>query len=132
MAATTVARPPPTADAPEPSPTRRIIERIWRDRTLAVATAVAIAAAYGVVAGLWTLRGPLTRFEGFTTILLGRVVGAGAGFVLRSRWALLIAPASFALSLELTRLGLTGPTVDAPRFTAYGLIALAVGRGIHG
>jgi pimeloyl-ACP methyl ester carboxylesterase len=133
MTQSTLDRPRTSTTVPEPAHSlRRLLERIWRERTLMVAVAVAVAAVYGVAAGLWTPRGPLTRVDGVVTVVLSLVVGCAAGLVMRSRWALLAAPAAFAISFEMTRLGVTGPTVDAPRFTEYGIIAFVVGRGIHG
>jgi pimeloyl-ACP methyl ester carboxylesterase len=51
---------------------------------------------------------------------------------MRSRWAALVAAAAFVLALELVRLRVDGPTVDGVHLSTYGLIALAVGRSIHG
>jgi len=65
------------------------------------------------------------------SIAISLVVGAIAGLVMRSRWALLVAPISFAVVYELARAGTDGPTVDAPAFTLYGALALVVGRGFH-
>jgi pimeloyl-ACP methyl ester carboxylesterase len=44
---------------------------------------------------------------------------------------MLTAPAGFVVALELTRMGVQGPSVDAPHLSTFGLIALATGRGIH-
>jgi proline iminopeptidase len=45
---------------------------------------------------------------------------------------MLLAPVAFAAGYEATRVGADGPTVDGFVASAYGLIALAVGRGVHG
>jgi proline iminopeptidase len=64
---------------------------------------------------------------------IGLVVGLVAGAAMRSRWAMLAAPAAFIAVFELVRLGSIGPTVDAISFDGiYGWGALAVGRGFHG
>ena len=56
-----------------------------------------------------------------------------AGFVLRSRWAMLVAPATFAAVFELWWLGIDGPTVDGFRFdSSYGVLAIVLGRGFFG
>src|SRR5690606_8106919 len=41
-------------------------------------------------------------------------------------------PVAFVVVVELLRIGAVGPTVDRPVLTTYGLIALVVGRGVHG
>lgn len=107
----------------------RVARRI---RLLPAAVAVAAPALAGVAFGLTMPRGPLTAGEGIASLLVGIAVGGLAGFALRSRWALLVAPVVFAGVYELTRLGTDGPTVDGIHLSAYGLIALVVGRGVHG
>ena len=58
-------------------------------------------------------------------------VGFGAGRLMGSRWALLLAPAVFALFFELVRLRTSGPTVDGIRLDGiYGVIMLIAGRGV--
>ena len=61
------------------------------------------------------------------------LVGAVAGLLFRSRWAMLLAPVTFISVFELVRMGAQGPTVDAIHpFSTYGFMAFAVGRGFHG
>jgi hypothetical protein len=75
----------------------------------------------------------LSGFQALAAITLGLLLGFAAGLVSRSRWGMVLAPAAFVLTFELGRLGLDGPTVDWIRLdTTYGIMALAVGRGIHG
>ena len=63
----------------------------------------------------------------------GSVAGAGAGWLLRSRWAMLLAPVSYALVLEMVRVRTDGPLVDRIVLTSpYGVLAFVLGRGIHG
>ncbi|MCB0906532.1 MAG: alpha/beta hydrolase [Nocardioidaceae bacterium] len=97
----------------------------------AAVTAAGLAAAWGVAAGIWTPRGPLTSGAAIWSIILSLAVGLGAGIVLRSRWAMLLAPAAFAAALELTRLRVDGPMVDGIHASFYGTIALITGRGFH-
>jgi len=53
--------------------------------------------------------------------------------VSRSRWAMLLTPGAFMVVFELLRIDAVGPTVDAVRpGSTYGLVAFAVGRGLHG
>jgi len=87
------------------------------------------ALVWGVLAGLWRPRGPVFGFEALAVLVVSVVVGVLAGRVFRSRWAVVLAPAFFAVAGEVTRIGLTGPTVDYPRLTPLGLVALVAGRG---
>ena len=108
-----------------------VLGPVWRDRRLGVATGAGVAAVWGVVAGWWTPRGPLTTGEAIWAIVISVLVGGGAGLVMRSRWAMLTAPAVFAVVFELVRLVTDGPMVDGIQFSFYGLIALITGRGFH-
>ncbi len=95
--------------------------------------AVAVAASYGVIAGLWTPRGPLTTAEALIAMTLAALTGVAAGLATRSRWSLLVAPAVFALVFEIIRLRIVGPTVDGIHLgSTYGVIAFVTGRGLHG
>ena len=104
----------------------------WRDWRRGALAAVSAALLAGVIAGWLTPRGPLSAAAGLATMALALLVGLLAGLLMRSRWAMLFAPAAFVLALEVVRLGVDGPTVDGVHLSTYGLIALAVGRGIHG
>ncbi len=75
----------------------------------------------------------MTTTHTLAAMVIGAVVGATAGFAVRSRWAMLLAPVVFAAVYETVRLGSDGPTIDAihPRST-YGILAFVVGRGFHG
>lgn len=103
----------------------------WRERWLGFAIAVTIAGTWGVVAGVWTPRGPLTSGEALAAMGISLLVGGAAGLAMRSRWALLAAPVAFAVVFEVVRMGTDGPTVDAIHLSEYGIIAFAVGRGFH-
>lgn len=65
-------------------------------------------------------------------MVVALAVGVGAGLVTAHRWSLLVAPAAFTLVFELTRVGVDGPTVDGLGFGFYGMVALVLGRGLHG
>lgn len=108
-----------------------VLEPVWRDGRIGAAAAVGAATAWGLVAGWWTPRSPLTTSDAIWSLVISLLVGAIAGLVMRSRWAILVAPVAFAAVFELTRIGTDGPTVDAPEFTTYGIFALLVGRGFH-
>jgi pimeloyl-ACP methyl ester carboxylesterase len=92
---------------------------------------VVLAAAWGIVAARWTPRGPLTNPQALWSIGISAAIGVAAGWVSRSRWAMLTAPAGFVVALELARIGVQGPSVDAPHLSTFGLIALVTGRGVH-
>jgi pimeloyl-ACP methyl ester carboxylesterase len=115
---------------------RRVGELVrWEvaDRRLAWTLAVLAAAGYGLLAGWWTPRGPLSTFEGLSAMGLGLLVGAVAGRLVRTRWAMVAAPLIFVVVFELARLGQSGPTVDGIHLgSTYGIMAFTVGRGVHG
>lgn len=110
---------------------RAVGERTWANRPLGLAVAAAVAAGWGLVAGWWTPRSPLTAGQAIWSIVISLGIGGLGGLVARSRWAALLGPAAFAVVFELVRLGAVGPTVDRPAFTTYGILALVVGRGFH-
>ena len=91
------------------------------------------AGAYGLVAGWWTPRGPITTFEALAAIVISLLIGVFAGVVMRSRWAMLLAPVTFVAVFELARIGTVGPLVDGIRLgSPFGVLAFALGRGLHG
>jgi pimeloyl-ACP methyl ester carboxylesterase/phage tail protein X len=110
---------------------RSVCGPFWADRRIGVAAVVAAAASWGLVAGWWTPRSPLTTSQAIWSITISVFVGGVGGLMMRSRWALLVGPLVFAVVFELTRLGTDGPTVDMPAFSTYGILALVVGRVFH-
>src|SRR5437763_612205 len=92
---------------------------------------VVLALVWGIVSARWTPRGPLTNPQALWSIGVSAAVGVAGAWVSRSRWAMLTAPAGFVVALELTRMGVRGPSVDAPHLSTFGLIALVTGRGVH-
>ncbi len=107
------------------------LEPIWRDRLIGTGGAVVAVAVWALIAAWWMPRGPLTTGQALWSILLSLVVGVAAGLVMRSRWAMLVAPVVFAVVFELARIGTDGPTVDGIHLSTYGVLALVVGRGFH-
>ena len=106
---------------------------LWRDRRVGVAAAAAIAAGFGLLAGWLTPRGPVTVGQALTAMIAGLVVGAACGFLLRSRWGMVLAPMVFVGVFELVRWSAEGPTVDAPDLSnLVGILVAAVGRGFQG
>lgn len=104
---------------------------MWDDRRFAAATVIVLAAVWGLAAGWWTPRGPLTTGTAILSILVSLGVGGLAGFVLRSRWAMLLAPAVFVTVFEMVRLGVAGPMVDGIHASLYGGMAFVTGRGFQ-
>ncbi|BCJ40381.1 hypothetical protein GCM10010168_32410 [Actinoplanes ianthinogenes] len=96
------------------------------------AAAVLAAAAWGVAAAFWTPRGPLTTAQALWSMVISAGVGFGAGRATRSRWAILATPFAYAISLEIARADVTGPSVDLPHPSPFGVIAVVAGRGLHG
>ncbi|NYF57671.1 alpha/beta fold hydrolase [Micromonospora purpureochromogenes] len=94
--------------------------------------ALAAPVAWGLVVGWWTPRGPGGNLDAVGSVLVSLAVGLLAGWLSRSRWSMLAAPVLFALAVELVRMPLRGPTVDAPHLSGFGLGALILGRGLHG
>lgn len=103
----------------------------WDDWRRAAAAGVAVAGLWGAVAGWWTPRGPLTSGEALWSMVISLGVGGLAGLVMRSRWAVLVAPAAFAVVFELVRWGTDGPMVDGLHMSFFGTIAFVAGRGFH-
>ncbi|MGN9809735.1 alpha/beta fold hydrolase [Micromonospora sp. BQ11] len=87
---------------------------------------------WGVLVSWWTPRGPGTGTEALVSIAVSLTVGLAAGWLTRSRWAMLAVPVLFVAAVEVVRMRLRGPTVDAPHLSGFGFIALLLGRGLHG
>ncbi|MDG4826470.1 alpha/beta hydrolase [Asanoa sp. WMMD1127] len=94
--------------------------------------AVLAPVAWGLGAGLWTPRGPLTAAEALWSLVISALVGGLAGWAARSRWAMAYAPALFVAAFEIVRIPVAGPSVDGPHASPFGLVALLSGRGVHG
>ena len=117
------------AGAPDPAAPTSV--RAARGRGLVAAIVAAALAA--VVLGLVMPRGPVTSGQALMTMLAGVLVGGAAGFAMRSRWAMLVAPVTFVAVFELVRAGQVGPTVDGIHLSSvYGILAFATGRLLHG
>jgi len=94
--------------------------------------AFAIPFLTGLAFGRWLPRGPATGTEALTVIVLALLVGLASGTLAGRRWAILAAPAAFAIGAEVARWGVIGPTVDRIHLAStYGVIAFVVGRGVQ-
>ena len=96
-----------------------------------------LTALSGVLFALVLPRGVTTQGQALSLLAGGLSVGLLAGAIMRSRWALLIAPlwhaAFHLLALEFVRPALLGPTVGAIRLNEiYGVLAFLLGRGLYG
>jgi pimeloyl-ACP methyl ester carboxylesterase len=94
---------------------------------------VAAAGLWGVLAGWWTPRGPLTITQALCSVVISAAIGWAAGRSGRSRWMLLAVPAVFVVALELVRIGRQlGPSADLPHLSVFGVLVLLAGRGVQG
>lgn len=118
-------------DAPPGPAARPVPSERRNDRRLGVLLAVSLATAWGLAAGWWMPRGPLTSSTAIWSIAISLAVGVAAGLAMRSRWAIVVAPVAFAATFELARLRVDGPMVDGIHASFYGAIALITGRGFH-
>lgn len=112
------------------------------DQALAVARAnrwigalvvIGLAAATAVLSSMPMPRGPVTAGQGLVVIATAVIVGGLAGYLMRSRWAFLLAPLAYIVAYELSRVGIGGASLGVPRFdSANGIAAFIFGRGVHG
>lgn len=110
-----------------------LLRRVWADWLVALALVVVLATAFALLSAWLTPRGPVTTGEALTSMALALSVGVGAGLITGSRWSLLVAPVVFAIVFELARIGTVGPTVDEISVGSFlGMVALILGRGVHG
>ena len=93
--------------------------------------AVGLAVTWGVLAGLLTPRSPQTTVAALVAIAVSLGVGGCGGMLTRSGWAVVVLPVAFVVAVELSRMPVSGPTVDLPHLSTYGVYALVVGRGFH-
>jgi pimeloyl-ACP methyl ester carboxylesterase len=109
------------------------IERLVSDRRAALAVVVGVGALAGMITALAMPRGPVGTGDALAVMVLGLAVGAAAGALLRTMWAVVPTGLAYLVAAELGRLGASGPTVDALRFdNTFGVLAFLTGRGLHG
>jgi proline iminopeptidase len=78
-------------------------------------------------------RGPTTAIQAVMVTIASLMVGYSAGWILRSPWAMVLAPLAYMLAIEVGQFPIVGPTVDGLRLNeAFGVLALILGRGFHG
>ena len=106
---------------------------VWKPRWMGVLITVIAAVLAGVMVSVTMPRGPATTGQALFVIASSLIVGLVAGLVMQSRWAMLLAPAAYIAAVELARLNVIGPTVDALRFdNTFSILAFILGRGFHG
>src|SRR5687768_8518645 len=101
MAQIALARPRPYAHGSERTAARGTARQRWVGA--AGAGAGGIAALSGGVAALAMPRGPVTAGQALSLMAGSLIVGAAAGGAMRSRWAMLLAPAAHLAAFELGR-----------------------------
>ncbi len=103
------------------------------NRWIGAWTVIVLAALTAFVSSIPMPRGPVTAGQGLAVIAASLLVGVLAGYLMRSRWAMILAPLAYVVAYELARLGIGGASLDGFRLdNPYGIIALVVGRGFHG
>ena len=103
------------------------------NRPAETAIALGSAAFIGLLTALTMPYGPITTAQVWMVMGASLVVGVIAGLLLRTPWAMLLAPLAYILFFELLRPDGLVPTTGAIRLdNAYGILALLVGRGFHG
>jgi len=103
------------------------------DRRVRAAVVGVVCAVAGWLTALGMPRGPQRPGDVVAAMLAGAAVGLFAGWVLRSRWAMLLGPVAYAAAFEVARVGVPGPSVDRPRLTVtVGVIVFILGRLFHG
>jgi proline iminopeptidase len=121
----------PRGIAHNPNQLRDLVSQARPWQRFAVATT--LAALTGLCIALAMPRGPVTSAQALVLLVVGVLVGFAAGLILRSRWAMLLAPVAQIVVFELARLGASGPTVDGISIDrTFGLLAFIVGRGFYG
>ncbi len=101
----------------------------WHAATLVIG----VGAATALVSSIPMPRGPVTAGQALVVIATSLVVGAVAAYLMRSRWAFLLAPLAYVAGYELARIGIGGASLALPRFdSANGIAAFVFGRGFHG
>jgi pimeloyl-ACP methyl ester carboxylesterase len=118
---------------PDAAPRPGRIALSWSERGFGTIVAAGIAALAGLVS-TWTMpHGPATAPQALIVMAGGLITGLAAGALMRSRWAMLIAPVAHVVAIELARSGVVGPTVGAVRLDqTFGILALILGRGLYG
>jgi proline iminopeptidase len=125
-----MARTEPTAVARRTSLLMPRLESL--DRRVAVAVAIGIALAAGVLTAFVAPRGPTTTLNTLFIMVGALTIGIVGGLLGRSRWMLLPIAAAYIAGVELGRLGIVGPSLAIRFDNPYAIVALVLTRGVHG
>lgn len=101
------------------------------NRRLAVAAALGIAVAAGLVTSFVAPRGPTTTVNALFVMAVGLALGTLGGALVRSRWGLVALFIVYFLGIEAGRLNVVGPSLDLRLDNPYGIIAFILTRGVH-
>jgi len=102
-------------------------------RWLSAGAIVGIVAVTALISSVPMPRGPVTSAQALFVIGTSMLVGVFAGYLTRSRWAMLVAPLAYIVAYELARIGIAGASLGwTPFDSVYGIAAFATGRGFHG
>ena len=125
-----------TLDTPLPGTlhrTDRIAHALTRDWHVGLLAAAVLAFLLGLLSASVMPRGPVTAANGLLVMAIGLAVGLLTGALTRRAWAIVPVGLAYLVALELGRIDATGPTLDLVRLdNTFGLMALAVSRGLHG
>ncbi len=103
---------------------------LWAQGRLGAA--IGLSALTAMASSVPMPRGPVTGEQGLVVIGASLALGVAAGYVMRSRLALVLAPLAYVVTYEVARAGIAGASLEAPRLDSiYGIAALAAGRGFH-
>lgn len=111
----------------------RLLHLAWTKQWARIAATAGIVFVTGILTAMIMPRGPVTTSQALLLMAIGVLTGIIAGFLMRSRWAMLLAPFVHIAAFELSRVGTDGPTVDGIHLnTTFGILAFLVGRGVYG
>ena len=111
----------------------RVPATVWASPSIRLLAVVAISGGLALASSLPMPRGPVTGLQGVGVIIASVLVGAASAYLVRSRWALLVAPLAYIVAYELSRIGIGGASLAFPRFdSTNGIAAFLFGRGFHG
>lgn len=101
------------------------------NRRLAVAVALGIGVAAGLLTSFVAPRGPTTAANALLVMAVGLLLGTLGGVLVRSRWSLVALFVVYFVGIEAGRLNVVGPSLDLRLDNPYGVIAFVLTRGVH-
>lgn len=88
---------------------------LWGNRLLGATAVAAIGTVTALVSSVPMPRGPVTAGQGLAVIGVSLLVGAAAGYLMRSRWAAVLMPLAYIGAYELARVGIGGASLGPIR-----------------